>query len=232
MFVVGHMCWAYITAKSCSSVLRVRVNPYIILILGALPDIDLLLVTYGLDHRTITHSIVFWSILFIPIFFKYRKRSIPYFIAPIQHILFGDFIVGKNNPLWPIADLHLGLRLHLISIENIALEAAGLAIFLIWVNLNHDRHIFFNINRRSLLSIVTLVPLVAFLLFSYQDSVLILTDNGSSSYFEKAMTMMISSKLFPIVTLMHLILAAFLSISLVQGSRALLSQRLFHRRPL
>lgn len=215
--------------------MKVRINPYLVLVLGAIPDIDLILMSYGIQHRTLTHSLLFWSVVFIPVFIKYRKRSIPYFGAIIQHILLGDFIVNKTSLFWPLSDLELGLRFNLLSIENITLEALGLAIFLIWVNRNGDNKIFYSIQKRSLLSIIVLVPLIGFLLFLYQNSffLTILMEHGMQiGIMEKIGGWIIRSSFFPLVTIMHLILASFLSIPLIQGSRAVLCKTVENRNPI
>lgn len=226
MFLLGHMCWAYVTARSCSSALKVSINPYLVLLLGALPDIDLLLGSYGIEHRTITHSLFFWSMAFVPIFIRYRKRSIPYFIAPIQHILLGDFVVGHTDPFWPLAHFELGLGLRLLSIENVALEAIGLAIFLIWVNRNGDSKILLRPRRQGLLSVIAILPLASFLLFVQSDlPTHIVSEHLQVDKLERSAKWIIRSDAFLFVAIMHLVLLAFLSISLIQGSRALIYKK-------
>ncbi len=218
------MCWAYIAGKSCSSLLKVQINPYVILFLGALPDIDLLLGGLGITHRGITHSVLFWSMVFVPIFVKYRKRGIPYFIAPIQHILLGDLVVATSNPFWPL-DFSFGLDFRLFSVENISLEVAGLVIFLIWTIKSEDGKIFLTMNRRCLWSILPLIPLVGFLLFLYQQDMQIVLEHGTKpSDLDKIARWTIRNSLFPVVIITHSILAAFLSISFIQGSRALIGK--------
>jgi len=85
LLLVGHMCWGFVTGRMASSLLHVSTNPYLLLLIAAIPDIDLLLGVFGIKHRTWTHSIILWSLLFLPFFVIYRKSSIPYFVAAVQH---------------------------------------------------------------------------------------------------------------------------------------------------
>ena len=218
------MCWAYVTAKSCSSALKVSVNPYLILFLGALPDIDLLLAGYGVQHRTITHSLVFWLVVFVPIFIKYRKRGIPYFVALAQHIVFGDYIVNYTRPLWPISSLKFGMSLQLVALENISLEIIGLILFLIWFNFNGDSRLTFGKIKSNLLSVFPLLPLFAFFFFIAQnmDISLLLAHEPTIDLPGKVETKILLSDFLPIIVIGHLILASVLLVSLMQGSRAIL----------
>ncbi|MGH9877574.1 MAG: metal-dependent hydrolase [Nitrososphaerales archaeon] len=215
------MCWAYIAGRFCSSRLGVGINPYLVLFLGALPDIDVLLGGLGIEHRGITHSVLFWAVVFVPIFFKYRKRSIPYFVAVIQHILFGDLVVNRTDPFWPFG-FNIGLRVDLLSIENVLLETAGLVIFLILTTRNNGRKIFLGNNRRNVLSILPLLPLVTFVLFIYQQDVQFLLEHETESKaLDKLASSATESNLISLVIITHSVLATFLVIPLIQGLRAL-----------
>lgn len=217
------MCWAYITAKSSSSLLKVNANPYLILLLGILPDVDLLLSNYGIAHRTLTHSVVFWSVLFIPLFIRYGKRSIPYFVAPLQHILLGDLVVSYTVPFWPLSSLNLGLDFPLLSVENIILETVSLSVFLIWVIKSGESKKLLAVKKSNLLSAVALAPLLGFLLFIYQSDLAMSLDveNSMQTRLESSAGWIINNDLFPFVAITHLILVLFLSVSLAQGVRAL-----------
>ncbi|MGH9923350.1 MAG: metal-dependent hydrolase [Nitrososphaerales archaeon] len=228
MLLLGHMCWAYVTGRCCASALKVNVNPYLILVLGAVPDFDLLLGSFGIVHRGITHSVLFWSIVFIPLFIRYRKQAVPYFVAPISHILIGDLVVNRTTVFWPLGP-ELGLRYRLFSIENLILEAVALAAFLIWVNLSTERSKLFARNRRNLLSILPIIPLAGFLMFLYQaDLPMQIQFEGESDQMEKIAERVMRKSLFPFVLSMHLVLLAFLSICFIQGSRALIKKPIHH----
>lgn len=217
------MCWGFITGKLCSSPLGIRVNPFLLLFLAALPDIDLVLGIFGIQHRTWTHSMLFWSLAFIPFFIKYKRTSIPYFAAVISHILLGDAIVGRNNPFWPIGNFNFSLGYNLLSIQNIALEAAGLAIFLIWVLKSDDTRISFFGKNRHLWSILPIVPLVGFVMFvySYEITAGILQEHGiiGQNRLIESVPSIMASPLFSIEAALHVILLAFLTASLVLGFR-------------
>jgi hypothetical protein len=203
-----------------SSILGVSANPYLVLFLAALPDIDLLLGILGIEHRTWTHSVLLWSIAFAPFFVKYRKHTIPYFVAPIQHIILGDAIVGSwNTPFWPLSFFNLTLGHGLLSMENIALEAAGLAIFLLLVLATREgRLTFFGKNKRKVLGILALLPLIGFVFFVYlyDELVDVLVDNHvlmAGELLDSTPTVT-KHQLFPYVLAMHLILISVLVSSL------------------
>jgi membrane-bound metal-dependent hydrolase YbcI (DUF457 family) len=210
--------------RACSSKLKVPVNPYIILFLGALPDMDLLLDSLGITHRGITHSVFLWTLLFVPVFFLYRKRAIPYFVAVMQHMLFGDLIVGYGNPFLPL-EVNASLGLDLFSIHNIALEAAGLAVFLFYVGKNGDSKIFLSKRRENLLVLLPLVPLIGFLVYIYHGIPSSLDNYIEPNQLDKIMRWGMKNSIFPFVAAMHLILVGFLSIPLVQGARALVKKQ-------
>jgi membrane-bound metal-dependent hydrolase YbcI (DUF457 family) len=218
------MCWGYITGKLSSSSLHVNVNPFLLLFLAALPDVDLVLGIFGIQHRTWTHSVLLWSVVFAPFFIKYKKTAIPYFVAVISHILLGDAIVGRNNPIWPIGNFNFSLGYGLLSIQNIIAEAAGLVIFLVWAIKSKDaRKSFFGKSRRNLWSILPIVFLTGFILFTYSFNV---TSDAFEEYGILKPSRLIDNtpsitghQLFPIEMAMHLILLSFLSVSLIQGFR-------------
>lgn len=216
------MCWGYLTGRASSSLLGVSINPYLILILAALPDIDLVLGVFGIQHRTLTHSLIFWSLAFVPFFVKYRKRSIPYYLAPVQHIIFGDFIVGNNTPpLWPITRYYFNLGYNLLSPENIALEATGLALFLLlMIATKYGRTSFFQKNNKHhALNILAIVPLVSFVVFVYSYGWIadLLVDYGllRPSRLLDSTPVVIENQLFPYALAMHVILICALSMPLV-----------------
>jgi len=223
LFILGHMCWGYVIGKASSSFLRVSINPYLILFLAALPDIDLLLGVLGVEHRTWTHSIFLWSLVFVPFFVKYRTRSVPYFLAPIQHILFGDVFVGSwNRPLWPVSNVNFASGHSLLSIENIALEATGLVIFLLLMFATKDgRASFFKNNRHKALNVLPILPLVAFVLFVYSygwlGTLLVKNDVLEPSQLLDNTPIVVENKLFPYAIAIHLVLICALLAPLIWG---------------
>jgi len=91
------------------------------LVASVIPDIDLLIP--GLEHRGLTHSLIFPFILFLPVFVLYGKRSTPYFVALIQHSILGDFLIGGSAQLlWPVTLEWYGVGIALTSLAGVFLE--------------------------------------------------------------------------------------------------------------
>ncbi len=120
MYAVGHFALGYLVGKAASKPLNVNINLPLVFLASVFPDIDL--VIPGLEHRGPLHSVVVYCLLFLPVFFYYRKRAIPYFVALIQHILVGDLITGETQLLWPVSADMIGLGVDIASLTNIALE--------------------------------------------------------------------------------------------------------------
>jgi len=96
------------------------VNIPLLFIASVIPDLDLLIP--GLKHRGPTHSLIIISLLFLPIFMIYKKKTTPYFIATIQHFILGDYLTGSVQLLWP-ATLHwYGTGIKIMSLTNILIE--------------------------------------------------------------------------------------------------------------
>jgi membrane-bound metal-dependent hydrolase YbcI (DUF457 family) len=125
MFAVGHLSLGYLLAKGSAKLLKQEINLPLIFLLSLIPDIDIIIP--GVEHRTITHSIIVAIIAFLPFFTLYKTKSAPYFIALAQHSLIGDFITGGTYAqgtqiLWPITSASYGLPILVFSITNIILE--------------------------------------------------------------------------------------------------------------
>lgn len=117
------MAFGYISGKTSSLILKTKVNLPLILTLSILPDTDLLLEkVLPIQHRAATHSLITALIVFSPFFLIYRKRTLPYFIAYVQHSLVGDFIVGTTQVLWPLSKMTFGLGIAMTSLTNQSLE--------------------------------------------------------------------------------------------------------------
>ena len=126
MFAVGHMALAYLLGKASAKPLEVKPNVPLLLVLSIIPDMDILV---GSEfHRGPTHSIIAAILVFIPIFYFYRKRAIPYLLALASHMLIGDLIIGGRLMLfWPLLTTKIFLsapfpQLSIYSSVNLALE--------------------------------------------------------------------------------------------------------------
>ena len=127
------MAWAYVWAMIAWAFIpcvkrRGKLIVPIILILGILPDSDLLLGHLGIVHRTVTHSFSLWIIVFIPLVVAFGLKSLPYFVAIVQHFAFGDLIMGKVMIFWPFNRSFIGLNFAMPSLVDVSLEVAGLLL--------------------------------------------------------------------------------------------------------
>ncbi len=126
MFAVGHMALAYLLSKPTAKKLKTTLNIPAALVLSIIPDIDIL-AGEGF-HRGPTHSIITAILVFIPIFYIYRKTAAPYFLALISHGAIGDLIVGgKIQLFWPIVQNYVTISpplpyIAITSPTNIAIE--------------------------------------------------------------------------------------------------------------
>lgn len=121
MFAVGHLALGYICGFATSKACKTNINIPLVLLLSAIPDIDLLIPQ--LQHRGPTHSIIAATILFLPLFIIYKKKAAPYFAALTQHFLIGDYIAGGEIQLfWPINTQHYGIHIGIRNPINITME--------------------------------------------------------------------------------------------------------------
>ena len=122
MYAVGHLALGYLSGKTASKILNVSINLPLIFLISVLPDIDLVIPT--LHHRGPSHSIVVFSIFFLPAFILFKKKAVPYFVALLQHSLIGDYIIGDSQLLWPVTPnwYGSGLGLKVTSTTNILIE--------------------------------------------------------------------------------------------------------------
>ena len=182
-----------------------------ILILGILPDSDLLLGSFGVVHRTITHSIFFWILLFIPVFVVFRLKAIPYFVAVIQHFAFGDFLMGKVMIFWPLNSNFVGLGFGMPSVVDVALEAGGLVLavaILIYVG---DLKRLFSVDKRNALMVLPLLALLVSAAFF----------GTRWSSISSLIAYIFSNNLLIVLALGHIVLVVLLAVSALQGLRAL-----------
>jgi len=203
------MVWAYIWAWLSARALKVDVLIPAILLLGALPDIDLFLSGFGVVHHSFTHSLLFWFILFTPLYWLLRWRAVPYLVAVMQHFVFGDFLVGSVMLFWPFSQVFFGVNLRIGLFEDVFLEGSGLLLSAILIILNGDFKRMISIRRENLFMVVPLLALLASMLFFAVDQPLV------------PLVLYISSrKLLTIMVTCHLILLGFLAASSIQGVRS------------
>ena len=121
MYAVGHFALGYLTGKLASKSLDVNVNLPLLFLVSVFPDIDILIP--GLVHRGPLHSVILFCLLFLPVFVIYKKRAAPYFVAVIQHIIIGDYLIGGDlQLLWPLTTNTYGFHIGVASLTNIVVE--------------------------------------------------------------------------------------------------------------
>jgi hypothetical protein len=220
LFFLGHMAWAYVWAVAVWALIsRDRRGGKLfvpaILMLGVLPDIDLFFGRFGVVHHTFTHSLFFWLVIFAPFLLVFRRKSIPYFAAVVQHFAFGDFLVGKVMILWPFSLSYFGFNIAMPSVLDVALETAGLLLAAGIVIFNGDLRRLLSVDSRNILMLLPFLALLASMLFFAVDRPIV-----------PLVAYIWSRKSLTIIVLDHIILAIFLAVSAAQGLRAL------RRKPL
>jgi hypothetical protein len=182
----------------------------LIMILGILPDIDILLGNSGILHRTVTHSLLTYSILFIPFFFVFNWKAVPYFVAVISHFVFGDILIGQAALFWPLKHSFIGFNFTQGSLTDIALETTGLLIAAGIIIYNGDLRQNLSVQKRNLLNALPLLAIVVSGLFfaNHWPSL--------NSFFEEVF----SNNLLIVLALGHLVLIGFLSSSAFLGLKA------------
>ena len=205
-YVFAMIAWAFIPGIKRTGKLIVP----LILLVGILPDADLLLGSIGVMHRTFTHSFFFWFIIFVPLFIIFRLKSVPYFVAVVQHFAFGDLLMGKVMILWPFSLSLVGFGFGMPSVVDVILETAGLVLAAGIVVYSGDLRRLLSVDKRNILMLLPLLALITSALYFAIHS-------GVTSLFEYVL----SSNLLIILALGHLILVAFLAVSSFQGLRAL-----------
>lgn len=192
-----------------------------ILFLGILPDGDLLLDRIGIMHRTVTHSFFFWIIIFVPLFIVFKLKSVPYFVAVIQHFAFGDLLMGKVMLFWPFKASQIGFGFGMPSPTDVTLELTGLVLALAIIIYSKDLKRLFSVDKNNIIMLLPLFAIVtSALFFARQWS----STNALISY-------ILSSNLLIALATGHIILLTFITISAIQGLRALRTKTQ-HKTPL
>ena len=206
-YVWAMLAWALIPGVKRGGKLIVP----LILLLGILSDADLLLGNLGVVHRTVTHSFFFWIIIFVPLFIVFRLKSVPYFVAVVQHFAFGDLLMGKVMIFWPFNSSWVGFGIPMPSLTDVTLEIAGLILALGIIVYSRDLKRLFSVDKRNTLMLLPLLALATSAVFfaSHWSSVSSLT------------TYILSSNILIALAAGHIILFVFIAISSFQGLRAL-----------
>jgi hypothetical protein len=215
LYFLGHMAWAYVFAMLAwafiPGVKRAgKLFVPAILMLGILPDADLLLGSLGIVHHTVTHSFFFWILLFIPVFVVLRLKSVPYFVAVLQHFAFGDLLMDKVMLFWPFSGRYFGFDFGMPSLIDVLLETAGLVLSLGIIIYVGDLKRLFSIDRNNAFMLLPLLALAVSAVFYTQNW-------PSTSSF---ITHVFSNNFLITLAIGHIILFSFIATSTLQGLRA------------
>ena len=190
--------------------LRGRLFVPAVLMLGVVPDVDILLQGLGVVHHTFTHSLFFWLVVFVPFFAVFGRKLIPYYVAVGQHFVFGDFFVGKVMLFWPFSPSYFGFHITMPSVLDVALEIAGLLLAAAIVYFSGYLKRLLSLDAQNSLMLLPFVALLTSMLFYAVDWPLI-----------PLIGYIGSSHLLTTLVLAHIVLAIFLGVFTVQGFRKL-----------
>jgi membrane-bound metal-dependent hydrolase YbcI (DUF457 family) len=150
------MAWAYVWVTILSGKYGGNPSIPVLLFLSVIPDIDLLFRGFGVEHRTFTHSFLFWLILFMPFFLVFGYKTLPYFIAVASHFTFGDLLMDSTMIFWPFSQSYLGLNIPMYSRPDIIIEATVLVLALGISYFNGDLSQIFSYNTKYVLMLLPL----------------------------------------------------------------------------
>ena len=203
------MVWAYVWAVAFAGRRWGKLLVPVVLLLGVMPDIDLLLRDFGVAHHTFMHSFFFWFVLFAPFLAVYRLKSVPYFVAVVQHFAFGDLFVGEVMILWPFSRSYYGFDTAMVSVFAVALETAGLLLAAGIMYFNGDLKRLLSVYPRNIPMFLPFLALLTSMLFFAVDW----------HACKPLVAYVLSSPLFATIVLAHIVLVIFLALSAAQGLR-------------
>ena len=207
------MSWAYVWAVIFAGKYRRTLFIPIILILGVMPDIDIFFRSFGIEHQSFTHSILFWLVIFVP-FLKFKSwKGIPYLVSVLQHFCFGDFLIGTIMLFWPFTSSSFGYNALMTSMFDVALETGGFLLALGIMYFNGDLKRLLSLEMRNLLMSIPLLAVSASMLYFAVDWPII-----------PLIDYVWSSPSLTILVLSHIVLVTFLAISTAQGLRGTISK--------
>lgn len=134
MYFAGHMAMGYLVGKITGKRLNLQVSDNVLFIMSILPDIDLFLSGFGIEHGTVTHSFTLWTLPFLASATFFGVRSVlPYWLALTVHFSLGDLAFVPTPVLWGIFDVKPTLGLGITTLEHALVESFLLVVFLVYV---------------------------------------------------------------------------------------------------
>jgi hypothetical protein len=127
------MAMGYLFAWVVAKERKQRLVIWAALTAAIFPDYDILFRPLGLMHHTYTHSLVLWAPVMIALVY-WKRGSLPYVVAVLQHIVLGDTLVGRVPLFLPLSKVQIGLNLGMPSMADILLEVrfSVLALLVLW----------------------------------------------------------------------------------------------------
>jgi hypothetical protein len=152
------MALGYLFAWVVARGQRRRLVIWAALTAAVLPDFDLLFGGFGLAHETYTHSLVVWAPLLL-LLVAWRKGSVPYVAALLQHIVVGDFLIGSIPILFPLSNIGFGLGLGMPSMPDALIEFSSFLIMVLVMVRSRDLRGLMSGGREEALMVVPLVSM-------------------------------------------------------------------------
>jgi hypothetical protein len=160
------------------------------------PDLDFLF--YSLPHHTITHSITFWTLFYVPFAIVKGRKILPYVLATFSHFLVGDLITGNPPLFYGLSDQKFGFIRPLIvetwgsiygTLFQAIVDVIMVVVFLLMVMRYKDLHGAFSSHYN--IKHILILGFVVFLIFigAYTgDIVYVLKDNKDLLYLSYGIT--------------------------------------------
>ncbi|HEV2119191.1 MAG TPA: metal-dependent hydrolase [Candidatus Bathyarchaeia archaeon] len=211
LFLLGHSCWSYIFAKLTGR--RAKANPaaYMALLAGMLPDFDIYFKPL-IQHHTYTHSLIILMPICAVLVFRFKNLGLAFSAGILSHLV-ADSIVGTTPPLYPISDFQFGISLGLPGPADTALEIGALGLVLVLALVNGDFKLVTGPHRESVYLAIPMVAVVTLtLLFAGDNNVPL----AAFAFSRRALTL---------ISLGHIVLVGILGLGVLEGLRAVMSDR-------
>ena len=209
MYALGHMVIGYLTVRAVDRVCKTKTKTWIALTVGMIPDVDLLLVPFGMVHHTYTHSILLWLPLAVLMLFS--TPFVPVYFGIVQH-MFDDALVGTVPIFLPLSTVQVGINLGIPSVADTLFEGGAFIIAAMLAYRNGDIAKLLSVQPESFLSIVPLAATSSMTLIA------------SREFKVRLVNYAFSSKNLALMSLAHIVIAAFLLVSCIQGIMALITR--------
>lgn len=206
MYLLGHMAMAYLLGRPLASAVK-RTQPSIplLLLMGALPDFDLLF-PFIMGHGTVTHTVWVWLVPFAVLAVFLGWRILPYAVGVFQHFLLGDSVMYGVAFLYPVTDVTFRLGVGIPSAADTVIETGLLLGLIVYLRLSGDLTRIFAVARRNLWMILPFATLVGLSVFATSETELLpLVTYG---FARRALT---------VITVDHMILALVMGLSILRG---------------